>query len=148
MAHTILLKRSAVAGKIPQISDLELGELAVNTCDGTLIFRKRDESGADSLVSLADGLTGPAGAPGVKGDTGLTGATGLTGPAGAPASLYVHYQAIPESVWNIAHALGRIPQITVLDSAGSPVEGGYAYPDNSRVVLTFSAAFSGTAYLS
>jgi hypothetical protein len=51
MANTVKLKRSAVAGKTPQITDLELGELALNTHDGNLFFKKDD--GNASVVSVA-----------------------------------------------------------------------------------------------
>jgi len=34
MANSIIVKRSAVAGKVPTTSDLALGEIAVNTYDG------------------------------------------------------------------------------------------------------------------
>ena len=40
MANTVKLKRSAVQGKIPALTDLELGELALNTYDGHLFFKK------------------------------------------------------------------------------------------------------------
>jgi len=51
MANTVKLKRSAVQGKAPQTSDLELGELALNTHDGNLFFKKDD--GSSSIVSVA-----------------------------------------------------------------------------------------------
>jgi hypothetical protein len=51
MANTVKLKRSAVQGKAPQTSDLELGELALNTHDGNLFFKKDD--GTASVVSVA-----------------------------------------------------------------------------------------------
>jgi hypothetical protein len=51
MANTVKLKRSAVQGKAPQTSDLELGELALNTYDGNLFFKKDD--GSASIVSVA-----------------------------------------------------------------------------------------------
>jgi len=44
--------------------------------------------------------------------------------------------------------LGFIPNITVVDSGGTVVEGSYNYPNANTVVLTFSSAFSGKAYLS
>lgn len=50
MASLVKLKRSAVAGKTPLTSDLELGELAVNTFDGKL-FTKKD-NGTASVVEL------------------------------------------------------------------------------------------------
>ena len=36
MAQTIKLKRSSVSGNTPSTSDLELGEVAINTYDGKM----------------------------------------------------------------------------------------------------------------
>ena len=41
MAQTIKLKRSSVAGRVPTTSDLELGEIAINTADGKLFYKDR-----------------------------------------------------------------------------------------------------------
>jgi hypothetical protein len=56
MANTVVLKRSAVPNKTPTTSDLALGELALNTNDGNLFFKK-DVSGTQSILSVAT-LTG------------------------------------------------------------------------------------------
>jgi hypothetical protein len=53
MANLIKLKRSAVAGKAPTTSDLELGELALNTYDGKLYTKK--DNGSASIVELSGG---------------------------------------------------------------------------------------------
>ena len=50
MPNTIRLKRSATAGKVPLASDLQLGELAVNTNDGKLYLKKDD--GAASILEV------------------------------------------------------------------------------------------------
>jgi hypothetical protein len=55
MANTVVLKRSAVTGRNPTTSDLALGELAINTYDGNLFFKK--DSGTASIMSVAT-LTG------------------------------------------------------------------------------------------
>ena len=52
MANTVVLKRSAVPNKIPTTGDLALGELALNTNDGNLFFKK-DASGTQSIMSVA-----------------------------------------------------------------------------------------------
>jgi len=52
----IKLKRSATAGKIPLTTQLDLGEIAINTHDGKL-YIKKDVSGTESIV-----LIGPASA--------------------------------------------------------------------------------------
>ena len=51
MANVVKLKRSAVSGKTPTISDLELGEVALNTHDGNLFFKK--DFGQEAIVSVA-----------------------------------------------------------------------------------------------
>jgi len=53
MANLIKLKRSAVAGKAPATTDLELGELALNTYDGKLYTKK--DNGTASIVELSGG---------------------------------------------------------------------------------------------
>lgn len=50
MANTIKHKQSNVAGKTPTTSDLELGELCVNTYDGKLFLKKDD--GSASIVEV------------------------------------------------------------------------------------------------
>ena len=50
MAQTIKLKRSSVSGNTPGTSDLELGEVAINTYDGKMFIKKND--GSDSIVEI------------------------------------------------------------------------------------------------
>ena len=54
---SILHKRSSVAGKVPQTTDLQLGEIAINTTDGK-IYIKKSVSGVESVVSPAGGSNG------------------------------------------------------------------------------------------
>lgn len=96
---------------------------------------------ASNVFAMAAGEQGPAGAKGDKGDKGDQGLPGLSGAS------YMHTQAIPQSVWAISHNLGRYPSVTVVDSAGSVVVGNIEYVSNNSIVLTFSAAFGGSAYL-
>ena len=53
MAQTIKLKRSSTAGAVPSTSDLELGELALNTYDGK-IFMKKDD-GTAQIIEVGGG---------------------------------------------------------------------------------------------
>ena len=55
MAQTIKLKRSSVQNNVPSTSDLELGELAINTHDGKLFIKKDD--GSASIVQVG-GIVG------------------------------------------------------------------------------------------
>jgi len=52
MANKFLIKRSSVASKNPATTDLALGELALNTYDGNLFFKK-SPSGTDAIVTVA-----------------------------------------------------------------------------------------------
>ena len=57
MAQTIKLKRSATEGKVPSTSNLALGELAVNTYDGRLFFKKNDGSDSIEHIVTTDSIT-------------------------------------------------------------------------------------------
>lgn len=82
------------------------------------------------------------------------GTSGPQGPQGIPGEVqvsdlsYVHNQSVSSSTWTIVHGLQFIPNITIVDSAGSVVEGDYSYPDENTVIATFLGAFAGKAYLS
>ena len=52
MSTLIKLKRSAVAGRVPTTSNLELGELAINTADGK-IYIKQEVGGTESIVEFS-----------------------------------------------------------------------------------------------
>jgi len=112
-------------------------------------------------TGILNGTTAPNNTIGIIGDFFLnTTNMNLYGPKtdsgwGSPTDLvgsqelgYVHIQSVPSAVWNVTHGLGFTPNITVVDTAGTVVEGSYNYPNSSTVVLTFVGAFSGRAYLS
>lgn len=60
---------------------------------------------------------------------------------------HVHSQPVVSSVWVINHTLGGKPSVTIVDSADTVVIGEVTYNSNSRVTVTFTAPFSGYAYL-
>ena len=64
---------------------------------------------------------------------------------GAPTFIFT--QGVASTVWNVSHDLGKFPSISVVDTANTVVTGQYEYTDNNNVILTFSAAFAGKAYL-
>ena len=76
-------------------------------------------------------------------------AGGERGPAGPPGtgSTYVHTQSTPSAVWTITHNLARRLSVTVVDSTDRVVLGEVRYPSDNQITVTFSAAFSGAAYL-
>lgn len=60
---------------------------------------------------------------------------------------YVHNQLAPSSAWSITHNLGKYPSVTVIDSSNMIVIGEVEYTSLNSVIVSFSSAFSGTAYL-
>lgn len=90
----------------------------------------------EEIVTIELGTSGPQGP---KGDPG-----GI----GEGAVSYIHVQNAPLDTWTITHSLSFIPNVTIVDSAGTTVEGTVEYPNSTTVVLRFSGAFSGKAYLS
>ena len=60
---------------------------------------------------------------------------------------HVHEQGVASTTWLINHTLGGKPSVTIVDSADTHVFGEIQYLSNSQIQVTFSAAFSGKAYL-
>ena len=60
---------------------------------------------------------------------------------------FVFPQSSASDTWEITHNLTKFPSVSVVDSAGSKVIGEVTYNSINKVTLTFSAAFSGNAYL-
>jgi hypothetical protein len=56
-------------------------------------------------------------------------------------------QSTPAYVWTITHALGRNPSVTTYDTNGAEMYGDVAFPSVGTVIITFSPAVAGTAYL-
>ena len=65
----------------------------------------------------------------------------------ASIGTYTFTQNTPLATWTITHNLGNFPSIVVVDSAGNVVEGDIDYVSADQVVLSFTGAFSGEAYL-
>jgi hypothetical protein len=71
---------------------------------------------------------------------------GGPGPTGDVS--YVHNQSVTSSVWIIIHDLGWYPNVMVIDSAGTQVEGDVTQTSSTIMTIQFSAAFTGIAYVS
>lgn len=67
MTNQVLMKRTVTPGKIPATTDIALGELAVNTVDGLLFFKK-NVAGVETVLSL-----NPAAVTGVSSVNGSVG---------------------------------------------------------------------------
>ena len=60
---------------------------------------------------------------------------------------FTYIKNTPDKIWEITHNLDKYPSVTIVDSAGSVVMGDITYTSKSALTVTFSAAFSGKAYL-
>jgi hypothetical protein len=120
MANTVKLKRSAVQGKAPQTSDLELGELALNTHDGNLFFKKDD--GTASIVSVATlngtqtltnkTLTSPTLNTATANNLSLTGTLNAGGSVGTNGAVLTSTGT--GVVWSTAgNSLGNLSDVTI-----------------------------------
>jgi hypothetical protein len=59
MASIVQLKRSALSGKVPDTGSLNLGELAVNTYDGKIYFKKSGSiESVESVITTNSVITG------------------------------------------------------------------------------------------
>lgn len=98
-----------------------------------------DEGGVVSVVK-------PRGTAQVRQfNTATTSTSAIT--IGSSYQYYVFNQNTPSATWTITHNLGRRPSVTVVDSAGTVVIGEVTYTSDNDLVVTFSAGFSGQAYL-
>lgn len=116
-----------------------MGEIIVTVNEPVTQITPVDDANVDitvveQVIAIEVGTSGPPGPP---------------GPPVSPEQLaYVHVQSMPADVWLIEHSLGFYPNATVLDSAGTQVEGDVTYISVNELSLSFVGAFSGTAYLS
>lgn len=95
-------------------------------------------------VELLFGPQGP------QGNQGIQGPQGPQGPPGTAENTdYTHDQMTPSATWVVVHNLGYRPAgVHVTDSSGNDYEGEVTHNSVNQLTITFSAAFSGTAYVS
>ena len=114
-----------------------------------------DKSTGSNVLEIHDpGVAGPANALAVGTVTTGTAAVNITGVAPSQvlnfvlpiAGSYAHTQSVSSATWTITHNLNKYPSVTIVDSAGTVVEGDIAYSNTNAVVVTFSSTFSGKAY--
>lgn len=60
---------------------------------------------------------------------------------------YLHIQERASSEWSITHSLGKYPSVSIIDTAGSQVEGEVTYISLNEIKIEFSSPFSGKATL-
>jgi len=111
-------------------------------------------------ITITDpsGPPGPPGPPGIDGEPGPPGGPpgpegppGPPGPPGVPGSevfKFVFQQMVPDTLWTIVHNLNGYPNVTVVESDGSEIEGEISYIDTTTITFEIAWPVSGKAYLS
>lgn len=110
---TVQLKRSATASKVPLVGDLQLGELALNTYDGRLFFKKDPGTAAIvTVVTTADTqtltnktLTSPV----ITGTITANSSVGSAGQILASSGAGVYWKTTPYSTTNISDTAPSSP---------------------------------------
>ena len=109
MANVVKFKRSAVAGKAPATTDLQLGELALNTYDGRL-YLKKSVSSVETVVTLQPFPTG-----GTNGQLLQTDASGNLSWVTAGAATAVSYTSQSLTTEQQAQARSNIGAVSMED---------------------------------
>jgi len=121
MASTIRIKRSAEQGKIPLTTNLELGELAINTYDGKL-FLKRDTGLAQYIVEVGGNVGFE-----VKNQTGSTLTKGtvvrFAGTLGASGQLLVE-KFLANGTYPSEYVIGIVEEDIVNGGNGFVIDHG------------------------
>lgn len=60
---------------------------------------------------------------------------------------YIHTQSSASSTWTVTHNLNKFPSVTVVDSANNVVMGAVEMINLNSITITFTASFSGKAYI-
>ena len=102
------------------------------------------KSGAPSTIAIGTVTTGTAAAT-ITG-TSVDPVLNLVLPSGGS---YRHTQGTPATTWTIDHNLGYEPGgVSIVDSGGTIVTGTVTYSSVDRIVVSFTSAFGGKAYIS
>jgi hypothetical protein len=129
MSNTLFrLKRSSVKGKAPNTSNLEIGELALNTNDGRLFFKTVDSASTQTIHTLRE-ISAGTGITNTDGEISITDTAVTSGDYGSATQ-------IPTFTVN---AQGQITAVNEVDVAGV----SSASFDSASGVLTINTADGG-----
>lgn len=147
MSQTILIKRSAVPGKVPLTADLQLGEIAINTYDGK-IFIKQD-NGTQTIREIGDtsGFVTLTGAQTISGaktfSTAIVGS--LTGNASTATTLQTARTLTIGSTGKSFNGSGNVTWS--LAEIGAQAAGNYVTTDTTQTI-TAAKTMSGVLTMS
>jgi len=126
---------------------LALGELGFDTTNNEI----RVGNGVDRWNDLEILGAGPASGVSYDNSTSGLSATNVQVAidvlSGTKATYYEHDQQVASNEWTITHNLGKMPSVTVIDSADTIVIGDTEFLTNNQLKISFTGAFTGKAYL-
>lgn len=127
MANLMKMKRSSVPGKVPATTDLDLGEIAINTYDGKA-YIKKNVSGAESVVPLGGGAgTGDVTGPASSTDNAIARFDGTSGKVvkNSGATIDDNGNVSATSVQASGTGANKMPVGTTAQRPAAPVTGEY-----------------------
>lgn len=144
MANKVQLKRSAVPGKIPTTTDIDLGEIAINTFDGKA-YIKKSASGTESIVQLNSIGLGDVVGPSVSTDNAIARFDGITG------KVIQDSTATIDDVGNVnaltfranGTAANKFPAGTTEQRPGTPITGDVRF----NTTLNIFEGYDGTNWV-
>ena len=129
MAQTLKLKRSSTQHKVPGTSDVALGELAINTYDGRVFFKKNDGSDSIEHIVTTDSITTGS----ISLTSKLTSATltlsGLSAQNSEATSLMINGSGVVgtrDLGSNAFNSTGFTTNTGTVDTSGTPVDNDFA----------------------
>jgi hypothetical protein len=60
---------------------------------------------------------------------------------------FVYTQAVASASWNVVHNLDKVPSVSIVDDDNNQVYGSVVYNTVNDLTITFTAPFSGKAYI-
>lgn len=71
----------------------------------------------------------------------------FTLPNSSGDATFLFQQKVPSDTWTVNHNLNKFPSVSVVNNNNIAVQGLVTYISKSKLTITFSAGFSGSAYL-
>jgi hypothetical protein len=122
MAQIVKLKRTSVQGKIPTVSNVELGELAINTYDGRIFFEK-----SSSNESIQEILTTNTGRP-------ITGSININGAITAS-----YFKGDGSALTNIQATVSEQVTVTSSFDAQSTIDVAHNFSSKNVIVSVYDS---------
>ena len=122
MAQIVKLKRTSVQGKVPTISNVELGELAMNTYDGRIFFEK-----SSSLESIQEILTTNTG-------RAITGSINLNGAITAS-----YFKGDGSALTNVQATVSEVVTVTSSFESESTIDVAHNFSSKNVIVSVYDS---------